>query len=83
LSELVRESFRQYQDSRRRLTRDDLALVLRIIAEAKAEPLAPADLRAESERLQAYGSRQAKKGGIKEASIPRVVHASRARRRPA
>jgi len=83
LSELVRESFRQYQARRQRATRADLDLdlVTRLIAEAKDHPMAETDLRRENARLMAYGARQAKKAGIQERDIPRTIHASRSRRR--
>ena len=38
-------------------------------------------LRAENARLMAYGARQAKKAGIKERDLARVIHESRSRRR--
>ena len=55
--------------------------VTQIIEEAKKHPMSPAELRAESERLMKYGARQAKKVGIKERDIPRVIQESRSRRR--
>ena len=81
MSELVREIFRQYQNRRRAATRDDLELMLQLIAEAKDNPLRPAELREESAQLMKYGARQAKKVGIKEGDVPRIIHASRSRRR--
>ncbi len=55
--------------------------VTQIIKEAKQYPMSSAELRAENARLLAYGARQAKKSGIKERDIPRVIHDSRSRRR--
>jgi metal-responsive CopG/Arc/MetJ family transcriptional regulator len=81
LSELVRETFRQYQSRRQQATSEDLDLVMRLIADAKQNPLSDEDLRAENARLMAYGARQAKKAGIKERDIPSRIHASRSRRR--
>src|SRR5271170_5805461 len=48
--------------------------VTRLIKQAKKTPLSPAELRMESARLMAYGARQAKKAGIKERDIVRVIH---------
>ena len=58
-----------------------LKTVKEIIEGAKKHPMSPAGLRAENERLMKYGERQAKKVGIKERDIPRVIHESRSRRR--
>ena len=58
-----------------------LDTVMRLIKEAKKNPMSPAELRAENARLMAYGGRQAKKAGIKERDIVRVIHESRSRRR--
>lgn len=60
---------------------EDLDLVMQLIADAKANQLSDADLRAEYARLTEYGARQAKEAGIKERDIPRIIHASRSRRR--
>ena len=81
LSELVRESFRQYRSRQERTAGEDLDLVMQLIADAKASPLPEADLRAEYARLTEYGARKAKEAGIKERDIPRIIHASRSRRR--
>jgi bifunctional DNA-binding transcriptional regulator/antitoxin component of YhaV-PrlF toxin-antitoxin module len=64
-------------------SREDYPLetVTRLIKQAKKNPMSPAELRTESRRLMAYGSRQAKKVGIKERDITRVIHESRSRRR--
>ncbi len=55
--------------------------VTQIIEDVKKRPMSPAELRAENDRLMRYGARQAKKVGIKERDIPRVIHESRSRRR--
>jgi hypothetical protein len=55
--------------------------VTKIIEDAKRNPMTRAELRAENAKLMAYGARQAKKAGIKERDIPRVIHESRTRRR--
>jgi bifunctional DNA-binding transcriptional regulator/antitoxin component of YhaV-PrlF toxin-antitoxin module len=57
--------------------------VMRIIEEVKAHPMSRRQLAALNASLAAYGTKQAKKVGIKERDIPRIVHASRARRRTA
>jgi len=54
-------------------------LVMQIIEEAKRNPMTAKELAAENARLMAYGARQAKKAGIKERDIPRVIHDSRSR----
>jgi hypothetical protein len=54
-------------------------LVMRIIEEAKKNPMTARELAAENSRLMAYGARQAKKAGIKERDVPRVIHDSRSR----
>jgi bifunctional DNA-binding transcriptional regulator/antitoxin component of YhaV-PrlF toxin-antitoxin module len=53
----------------------------RIMDEAKRNPMSRAELLAENAKLLAYGARQAKKAGIDERDIPRVIHESRSRRR--
>ena len=55
--------------------------VMRIIKETKENPMSRRQLTALNAQLAAYGAKQAKKLGIKEADIPRVIHESRARRR--
>jgi len=55
--------------------------VEQILTDSKEHPMSRADLRAENARLLACGSRQAKKAGIKERDIPRVIHESRSWRR--
>jgi bifunctional DNA-binding transcriptional regulator/antitoxin component of YhaV-PrlF toxin-antitoxin module len=58
-----------------------LETVMRLVKDAKKNPMTRAEIRAENARLMAYGARQAKKVGIKERDIPRVIHESRSRRR--
>jgi bifunctional DNA-binding transcriptional regulator/antitoxin component of YhaV-PrlF toxin-antitoxin module len=55
--------------------------VIQIVNEARKGPLSRAELRTENAKLMAYGARQAKKAGIEERDIPRVIHESRSRRR--
>lgn len=55
--------------------------VMKIIEEAKKNPMSRRELAVANARLMAYGARQAKKAGIKEGDIPRVIHESRSRRR--
>jgi len=55
--------------------------VTRILKEVKERPMsrrqgAPLDV-----ALMAYGAKQAKKAGIKERDIPRLIHESRTRHR--
>src|SRR5690348_1433102 len=55
-----------------------VATVARIIKEAKDNPMSRRQVAAVDAELAAYGSKQAKKVGIKERDIPRLVHESRA-----
>jgi metal-responsive CopG/Arc/MetJ family transcriptional regulator len=80
MSELLREAFRQYCTRGRKRVPDDLASILRIIADAKTHPLSAKKLAAEDQRLMAVGAANAKKVGSKERDVVRVVHESRARR---
>lgn len=80
MSELLREAFRAYCTGGKRRMTGDLASILRIIAEAKANPLSETELGAEDKRLMRVGAAQAKKVGSKERDVVRVVHESRARR---
>lgn len=79
MSELVREALRHYQARRVGAEPEDMQWILRVIEEAKKNPMTPAELRAESESLAAYGARQAKKLGAKEKDVVRLIHQSRAR----
>jgi bifunctional DNA-binding transcriptional regulator/antitoxin component of YhaV-PrlF toxin-antitoxin module len=58
-----------------------LATVNRIIKASKDTPMTRQQSAAADRELGAYGAKQAKKLGIKEGDIPRIVHDSRARRR--
>ena len=51
--------------------------VMQIIEEAKKNPMTASELATENARLMAYGARQAKKAGIRECDVPRVIHDSR------
>jgi bifunctional DNA-binding transcriptional regulator/antitoxin component of YhaV-PrlF toxin-antitoxin module len=55
--------------------------VMRIIRETKRRPMSRAEVVAVDAGLMAYGAQQAKKDGIKERDITRIIHESRARRR--
>ncbi len=57
-----------------------LELVTQIIEDARKNPMSRRKLAAEDARLMAYGARQAKKVGIKEGDILRIIHESRSRR---
>ena len=80
MSELIREALRHYQARRAGTEQDDLQWVRRIIEETKENPMPPAELAAESESLAAYGARQAKKLGIKESDVVRLIQEFRARK---
>ena len=81
MSELVREALRHYKARRIGTEHDDMQWVMRIIGEAKKNPMTPGELQAESEDLAVYGAHQAKKLGIKESDVVRLIHESRARRK--
>jgi len=55
--------------------------VMRILKEQAQKPMSPRRLAELDTELRAYGAKQAKKVGIKERDIPRIIHESRARRR--
>src|SRR5260370_42366711 len=55
--------------------------VMRIVNEEKKHPMSARQAAALDAELMAYGAKQAKKLGIKERDIPRLIHESRARRR--
>src|SRR5437016_4251359 len=57
-------------------------MVDQLIEDAKKHRMNPRELAATDKRLMAYGARQAKKAGIKEGDITRVIHESRSRRTP-
>jgi hypothetical protein len=54
---------------------------MRIIKEARENPMSPRQLAALDADLKAYGAKNAKKLGIKERDIPRLIHEFRAGRR--
>ncbi len=83
MSELVREALRRYKGSGARTTHDDLQWAGRLVADSKREqkekPMTSEELLAESARLAGYGSRQARKLGIKESDIVGIIRKTRAR----
>jgi bifunctional DNA-binding transcriptional regulator/antitoxin component of YhaV-PrlF toxin-antitoxin module len=64
------------------ISREDYPMerVMRIIREARRRPVNRAEGEAIDAGLMAYGAQQAKKAGIKERDITRIIHESRARR---
>jgi anaerobic selenocysteine-containing dehydrogenase len=54
--------------------------IARLMKAAKKSPLPAEELLAEEKRLMEFGARQAKRLGIREGDIVRIIHASRARR---
>lgn len=58
-----------------------MATIMRIIDDAKRHPMSQAEAEALDAELRAFGAKQAKKLGIKERDIVRIIHESRARRR--
>jgi len=83
-SELFREMVRVYRRYRRQREEDEEKWVMNIIKEAKAEqrqnPMNADEMIKESYRLARYGSKQAKKLGIKSKDINRIIHEFRAER---
>ena len=55
--------------------------VMQLIKDAKKDPMGEREGAAVDAELMAYGAKQAKKLGIKERDIPRIIHEFRARRR--
>jgi bifunctional DNA-binding transcriptional regulator/antitoxin component of YhaV-PrlF toxin-antitoxin module len=55
--------------------------VMRIVKEQTEKPMSPRRLATVDAQLKAYGTKQAKKAGVKERDITRIIHESRARRR--
>jgi bifunctional DNA-binding transcriptional regulator/antitoxin component of YhaV-PrlF toxin-antitoxin module len=55
--------------------------VMRIVKEQTEKPMSPRRLATVDAELRAYGTKQAKKVGIKERDVTRIIHESRARRR--
>jgi hypothetical protein len=64
-------------------SRDDYPLeaVMGIIKDAKKRPMSLRQAQAVDRELRAYGAKQAKKLGMKERDIPRIIHEFRAGRR--
>ncbi|MGD0135280.1 MAG: hypothetical protein ABSE57_24805 [Bryobacteraceae bacterium] len=58
-----------------------LETVMRIIKDAKKRPMTLRQAQTVDSELNAYGAKQAKKLGMKERDIPRIIHEFRARRR--
>jgi bifunctional DNA-binding transcriptional regulator/antitoxin component of YhaV-PrlF toxin-antitoxin module len=58
-----------------------LGTVMGIVKEQREKPMSPRQLAAFDAELRTYGEKQAKKIGVKERDIPRIIHESRARRR--
>jgi bifunctional DNA-binding transcriptional regulator/antitoxin component of YhaV-PrlF toxin-antitoxin module len=54
-------------------------VVMQIVEEVKKNPMPAKELAAAHSMLLAYGERQAKKAGINERDIVRVIHDSRSR----
>jgi metal-responsive CopG/Arc/MetJ family transcriptional regulator len=77
-SELFREMVRVYQRYRLQRDHDEQRWVANLIQEANAEqardPMTPAHLRAEDERLVKYGAAQARKLRIKPKDVNRLIH---------
>jgi bifunctional DNA-binding transcriptional regulator/antitoxin component of YhaV-PrlF toxin-antitoxin module len=55
--------------------------VMRILKEQTEKPLSRRRLATLDAELRAYGIKQAKKVGVKERDVTRIIHESRARRR--
>ncbi len=64
-------------------SRSDYSLetVMGIVKEQTEKPMSPRRLAALDTELKTYGAKQAKKVGVKERDITRIIHESRARRR--
>jgi hypothetical protein len=82
-SELFREMFRVYQRYRTQREREERLWVDRLIAGARREesehPRTREELLAEERRLAQYGASKARKLGIEEGDIVRLIHESRTR----
>lgn len=80
-SELFREMLRVYDRYRRQRERDEERWVMQVIREGQEEqrtnPMSVEEILAESKRLSRYGAGQAKKLGIKQKDIDRIIHESR------
>jgi len=55
--------------------------VMGIVKEQTEKPMSPRRLRSLDGALRAFGAKQAKKVGVKERDVTRIIHESRARRR--
>jgi bifunctional DNA-binding transcriptional regulator/antitoxin component of YhaV-PrlF toxin-antitoxin module len=55
--------------------------VMRIVKEQSEKPMSRRRLATLDGELRAYGTKQAKKVGVKERDVTRIIHESRARRR--
>lgn len=82
-SELFREMLRVYDRYRRQRERDEERWVMQVIREAQEEqrtnPMSVKEMLAESKRLARDGARRAKKLGIKQRDIDRLIHEFRAK----
>jgi hypothetical protein len=83
-SELFREMVRVYLRYRVQRDRDEERWIKGIVEEARVEqeknPMSAEQMLKESDRLSRYGTRQAKKLGIKPKDIDRLVHDYRTRK---
>ncbi len=81
-SELFREMFRVWLAYRRQQDREMESLVNRAVREVREEvPMSPKAQAEEEAELLRYGEAQAKKLGIKEKDVPRLIKEERAKRR--
>jgi bifunctional DNA-binding transcriptional regulator/antitoxin component of YhaV-PrlF toxin-antitoxin module len=55
--------------------------VMGIVKEQKEKPMSPRRLTSLDGEVRAFGAKQAKKVGVKERDVTRIIHESRARRR--
>jgi bifunctional DNA-binding transcriptional regulator/antitoxin component of YhaV-PrlF toxin-antitoxin module len=55
--------------------------VMRIVKEQTEKPMSRRRMATLDAELRAYGTKQAKKVGVKERDVTRIIHESRARRR--
>lgn len=55
--------------------------VMRVIKEEREHPMSRHEFTAMNADIKAYGAKQAKKVGVKERDITRIIHESRARHR--
>lgn len=83
-SELFREMVRVYRRYRGQRDRDESRWIKGIIEETRAEreknPMSTEEMLKESDRLSRTGARQAKRLGIKQKDVDRIVHEYRARK---